>query len=144
MKSVFHLFHVWPIVFFHSQKSSCTASSILTWVWLNQFVILDIYWLVFWIQIVNNLKLELWKFKRTCSPRVGRLRIQTFFCFCCNGIWERSTNWVNFFPCLPSGLNFINVLRTAFKLADPESIKRYLWLDCILYAFGIYERKSCT
>jgi len=44
---------------------------------------------------------------------------------------------------LRSGLNFINVLRTAFTLTDPESVKRYLWLNCIFYAFGIYERKSC-
>jgi len=42
-----------------------------------------------------------------------------------------------------TGLNFINVLRTAFTLPDPKSIKIYLWLNCIFYAFGIYERKSC-
>ncbi len=41
------------------------------------------------------------------------------------------------------GLNFINVLRTAFTLVYPESVKRYQWLNCIFYAFGIYERKSC-
>jgi len=42
------------------------------------------------------------------------------------------------------GLNFINVLRTVFTFADHESVKRYLWINCIFYAFGIYERKSCT
>ncbi len=40
------------------------------------------------------------------------------------------------------GLNFINVLRTAFTLADPEGIKRYWWLNCIFYTFGIYEVKA--
>jgi len=37
----------------------------------------------------------------------------------------------------PAGLNFINVLRTAFMLADLKSIKRYWWLNWIFYAFGI-------
>jgi len=41
-----------------------------------------------------------------------------------------------------SGLNFINVLRTAFTLVDPKSVKRHWWLNCILYAFGIYEHKT--
>jgi len=41
-------------------------------------------------------------------------------------------------PCV----NFTNVLRTAFTRADPESIKRYWWCNCIFYAFGIYKRKS--
>ncbi len=39
------------------------------------------------------------------------------------------------FTCLTEtdrpGLNFIKVLRTAFKLADPKSVKRYWWLNCI-------------
>ncbi len=43
-----------------------------------------------------------------------------------------------------SGLNFINVLSTAFTLVDPKSVKRHWWPNCIFYAFGIYERKSCT
>ncbi len=43
---------------------------------------------------------------------------------------------------LAPGLNFINVLRTTFKLADPQSVKRYWWRNCIFYAFGIYERKT--
>ncbi len=29
------------------------------------------------------------------------------------------------------GLNFINVLCSAFMLADPESVKIYLWFNCI-------------
>ncbi len=49
---------------------------------------------------------------------------------------ERWWNW-------PLRLNFINVLYTAFACADPESVKRYWWLNCIFYAFGIYESKSC-
>ncbi len=40
-----------------------------------------------------------------------------------------------------SWLNFINVLRTAFALVDPESVKRHGWLNCIFYAFGIYKCK---
>jgi len=44
---------------------------------------------------------------------------------------------------MSDGLNFINALRTAFTLADPESVKSYWWLNCIFYTFGIYERKSC-
>jgi len=44
---------------------------------------------------------------------------------------------------LAPGVNFINILRTAFTLVDPESIKRYWWLNCIFCAFGIYEHKSC-
>jgi len=43
-----------------------------------------------------------------------------------------------------TGVNFINVLRTAFTLVDPESVKRYWRLNCIFCAFGIYKRKSCT
>ncbi len=42
-----------------------------------------------------------------------------------------------------SGVNFINVLHTAFTLVDPESVKRYWWLNYIFWAFGIYEHKSC-
>ncbi len=49
-----------------------------------------------------------------------------------------------FFECCRQGVNFINILRAAFAPVDPESVKRYLWLNCIFYAFGIYERKSCT
>jgi len=43
-----------------------------------------------------------------------------------------------------SGLNFINVLCTAFTLADLESVKRCWWLDCIFYAFmySFYTRRS--
>jgi len=32
-------------------------------------------------------------------------------------------------------VNFIYVLRTAFTLTDPESMKRYWWLDCIFLRF---------
>jgi len=42
------------------------------------------------------------------------------------------------------GLNFINVLCTAFAWADPKSVKRYWWHNCIFYAFGIYKPKSCA
>jgi len=36
---------------------------------------------------------------------------------------------------LSTGLNFINVLCTAFKRADPESVKRYWWLNCTFLRF---------
>ncbi len=59
--------------------------------------------------------------------------------------------WLYFYPLLGStsvkavgkmlvkftpGLNFTNVLHTAFTLADPESVKRYLWLNCIFNTLG--------
>ena len=34
------------------------------------------------------------------------------------------------------GLNFINVLRTAFTHVDPECVKRYWWLDWVLMLWG--------
>ncbi len=34
------------------------------------------------------------------------------------------------------GLNFIDVLHTAFTLADPESVKRCWWLDCIFFTLS--------
>ncbi len=43
-----------------------------------------------------------------------------------------------------SGVNFINVLRTAFALVDPESVKNTFKSSVSFYTFGIYEHKSCT
>ncbi len=44
-----------------------------------------------------------------------------------------------------SGLNFINVLQTAFTLAGPKSVKKDTDdLTVFFYPFGIYECKSCT
>ncbi len=40
------------------------------------------------------------------------------------------------------GLNFINVLCTAFALIDPESIKITVKSSVSFYAFGIYKRKA--
>jgi len=45
---------------------------------------------------------------------------------------------------LTPGLNFINFLRTAFMLADPECAKKTVKLAVSFGAFGTYERKSCT
>jgi len=42
------------------------------------------------------------------------------------------------------GVNFINVLCTAFALVDPKSVKNTVKLSVSFYTFGIYERKSCT
>jgi hypothetical protein len=53
---------------------------------------------------------------------------------------EASRNIGKFTP----GVNFTNILRTAFALADPKGVKRYLLLTVFFYAFGINERKSST
>ncbi len=50
----------------------------------------------------------------------------------------------HFHQCPTPGVNFINILRTAFVLVDPKGVKRYWWLNYIFYAFGIYKCKSCT
>jgi len=42
----------------------------------------------------------------------------------------------------PTRLLFNQFLCTAFAPTDPKSVKRYWWLNCIFYAFGIYKRKS--
>ncbi len=36
----------------------------------------------------------------------------------------------------PGGLNYINILRTAFKRVDPESVKRYWWLNWVFMLWG--------
>jgi len=36
------------------------------------------------------------------------------------------------------------VLRTAFSLVDPKIVKNTVESSVSFYAFGIYERKSCT
>ncbi len=42
---------------------------------------------------------------------------------------------------LSPGVNFINILYTAFTLVDPKSAKKINNLT-VFYAFGIYEHKS--
>ncbi len=42
------------------------------------------------------------------------------------------------------GVDFINVLRAAFAPVDPKSVKNTVKSSVTFYAFGIYERKSCT
>ncbi len=78
--------------------------------------------------------------------------ISFFLCFPIirHRIWKKTNiKLVNFekkllIKYLTSGLNFINILSTAFTLVDPKSVKRHWWLNCIFYTFGIYECKSCT
>jgi len=42
------------------------------------------------------------------------------------------------------GVNFINVLRAAFMLVDPESVKKYSQVVNLFFgAFGMCARKSC-
>jgi len=43
---------------------------------------------------------------------------------------------------LTTGLNFINVLLTAFTLIDPKSIKRHWWLNCIFTLLGSTRAKA--
>jgi len=43
---------------------------------------------------------------------------------------------------LSPGVNFINILRTAFALSDPKSIKNTVDSSVSFYAFGIYKVKS--
>jgi len=45
---------------------------------------------------------------------------------------------------LTPGVNFTNILRTAFMLVDPKSVKNAVKSSVSFYAFGICERKSCT
>jgi len=42
------------------------------------------------------------------------------------------------------GLNFINVLHTAFTCADPECVKKRVKSAVSFDAFGTYELKSCA
>ncbi len=42
------------------------------------------------------------------------------------------------------GVNFINVLCTAFVLIDPKGVNNTVKSSVSFYAFGIYKRKSCT
>jgi len=42
--------------------------------------------------------------------------------------------------CSISSTSYVKLLMPA----DPKSVKRYWWLDCIFYTLGIYKRKSCV
>ncbi len=43
-----------------------------------------------------------------------------------------------------AGIDFTNILRTAFALIDHESVKNTVKSSVSFYAFGIYKLKSCT
>jgi len=43
---------------------------------------------------------------------------------------------------LSSGVDFTNILRKAFTLADPKSAKRYWWLDCLFRLLGSAHIKA--
>jgi len=45
---------------------------------------------------------------------------------------------------LTTRLNFINVIRAAFGLADPKSVKKDSKVVSLFCAFGICEHKSCS
>jgi len=51
-------------------------------------------------------------------------------------------NQVKFPASVTSGV--INILRTAFSLVDPKKVKNTVESLVSFYAFGTYERKSCT
>jgi len=40
------------------------------------------------------------------------------------------------------GLNFINILHTAFTLADSKSVKSYWWLNCFFTLLGSTSVKA--
>ncbi len=42
------------------------------------------------------------------------------------------------------GVNFINILRAAFRRASPKSKKIYSQVVSLFWAFGIYAHKSCS
>ncbi len=42
------------------------------------------------------------------------------------------------------GVNFTNILRSAFMLEDPKSVKNIVKSLVSFYSFGICMRKSCT
>jgi hypothetical protein len=44
----------------------------------------------------------------------------------------------------PPGVNFINVLHSAFTHVDPECAKKTVKSAVSFGTFGTYERKSCT
>ncbi len=50
--------------------------------------------------------------------------------------------WLERLATFPAGLNFINVLRSAFTRVDPESIKRYWWLNCVFTLSGSASLKG--
>ncbi len=50
--------------------------------------------------------------------------------------WSLYTN-------LTVGVNFINVLCTAYALVDLESVKNTVKSSVPFYTFGIYKRESC-
>ncbi len=41
-----------------------------------------------------------------------------------------------------SGVNFIIILRSAFAHADPKSVKRHWWLDCLIALLGSARVKA--
>jgi len=41
-----------------------------------------------------------------------------------------------------TGVDFINILHTAFTCADPKSAKRHWWLDCIFALLGSWQIKA--
>ena len=45
--------------------------------------------------------------------------------------------------CRFPGVNFINILRTAFALEESQKHKKYNKSSEAFYTFGIYEHKSC-
>jgi len=65
------------------------------------------------------------------------------FTFTCSMLCARKIS-INLLVQLAPGVNFINILRTAFMLVDPKSVKNTVMSKVYFYAFGICEHKSCT
>jgi len=97
------------------------------------------------------------KFARDCVRERYCALVCLFFCDC---VWERHSvseththkhtlmqrekERVCVFSCVRPGLNFINVLRTAFMLADPKSVKKTVKLSIFFMLLGSTSVKAVS
>jgi len=121
----------WEIVFFRQfyWKNPRNSGFFLLWSWQKSFPI-HLTWLFLLL-----IWYEKWYFRFEFYSFLFEDKNLCFYLFCFNFLffWKKCRPW----------LNFISVLSTGFTHTDLESLKRYWWLNCIFYAFVIYERKSC-
>jgi hypothetical protein len=100
----------------HSKQVFCKknvnkdCNKLFDWPQSSRIPIWEVFKIPFrnWIVIVNEIKIVLWRFFRIFFLSVK----------------------------FQLGLNFINVLCTAFTHADPKSVKRYWQLDWVLTLWG--------
>ncbi len=83
----------------------------------------------------------------TCfNPKQGPLQVSLHFELILNilNLWKILRICLRSFVDPRPGVNFTNILQAAFTLVDPKSVKNTVQSSVSFYAFGIYERKSCT